>query len=642
VTPDAEIAPAHWLAQGFAERAVAWSRGRAAPETALDVLREAAYRTSAATASGHVCLHIGDVTWPGGLDEATVRARLLESQVVGTADAPANLPLILDDDGRLYLHRYFDYERRLAQRLMQLAAAQVQNVSDEALRARLDDLFAANRQRLGERPDWQKIAVALAMLRRLTVISGGPGTGKTTTVVNLLACLLEENRECRIALAAPTGKAAARMLDAIRARAAHLPPELAARLPGESFTIQRLLGVMPGSDAFRHRADNPLPIDVLVVDEASMLDLALATRLLEAVPDAARVILLGDKDQLSAVEAGAVFSEICADPSMSIGTRERVATLTGTHAARILPASPVEPTPLHDGVVWFSENFRFATDSGIGRLASLVNAGEAEQALTWLRSGEDSSVTWLDDGNRSPTATTMACAQQGYAAYRDAVQSGADLVELFAAFGRFRGLCAEREGARGVAGMNEALSDWFRATLDHPLDPGSRSPWYPGRPVMVLRNDYVLKLFNGDIGIVLANDDGDLMVHFPDAGGTFRAIAPARLPEHDTAFATTVHKAQGSEFDAVMLMLPSKASRVVTRELIYTAVTRARAYVVIASDANSLAEGVASATARHSGLIERMREFTGTNSLSTCTLITPPPATASSARSALASSGDSR
>jgi exodeoxyribonuclease V alpha subunit len=320
------------------------------------------------------------------------------------------------------------------------------------------------------------------------------------------------------------------------------------------------------------------------------------------------VILLGDKDQLAAVEAGAVFSEICADPAMSAGMRERVATLTGIDSKRIDPASPVEATPLHDSAVWFSENFRFATDSGIGRLASLVNAGDGEQALTWLQSGGDSSVTWLDDGGRTPRVATTARAQQGYAAYCGAVRSNADLGAILDAFSRFRVLCAEREGARGVAGMNETLSHWFRATLDHPLDAGSRSPWYPGRPVMVLRNDYVLKLFNGDIGIVLPNDDGDLMAHFPDADGSFRAIAPARLPEHDTAFATSVHKAQGSEFDEVMLMLPSKASRVVTRELLYTGVTRARSRVAIASDAEVFAQGVVSRTSRHSGLIDRMRD----------------------------------
>jgi exodeoxyribonuclease V alpha subunit len=613
MTPN-DIAPAQWLAEDFADRMVAWARERGAPTASLDVLHRAARETSIATASGHVCLRIGAVEWPDGLDEAGARARLLESRIVGTASAPANLPLVLDDAGRLYLHRYFDYERRLARRLMQLAASPRQPADEAPLRERLDVLFAGNATRFRDRADWQKIAVALAMLRRLTIISGGPGTGKTTTVVNLLACLLAQDPDCRIALTAPTGKAAARMQEAIRARSQHLPPEIAARLPAESFTIHRLLGVTPGFDQFRHHAGNRLPIDVLVVDEASMLDLALATRLLEAVPDDARVILLGDKDQLAAVEAGAVFSEICADPSMSEAIRDRVGALTGIASKLIVPASPIEPTPLHDCVVWFSDNFRFASDSGIGRLATLVNAGESVQTLEWLRSSAESSVTWLDDAGRMPQAASMARAQRGYAAYCDAVQSRANLAEIFDAFGRFRVLCAEREGARGVAGMNEALVRGFRATLDHPLDPGPRSPWYPGRPVMVLRNDYVLKLFNGDVGIVLPNDDGDLMVHFPDADGTFRAIAPARLAEHDTAFATTVHKALGSEFDEVMLMLPAKASRVVTRELIYTAVTRARTCMVIASGADVLTQGVASRTSRHSGLIERMREVTGANS----------------------------
>jgi len=270
---------------------------------------------------------------------------------------------VLDDDDRLYLQRYFDYERRLARRLMQLAAPPARSVIDDTLCERLAALFAANAQRLGERADWQKIAVALAMSRRLTVVSGGPGTGKTTTVVNLLACLLEENPECRIRLAAPTGKAAARMLDAIRARAAALPPGIAARLPAESFTIHRLLGVTPASDEFRHRADNRLPIDVLVVDEASMLDLALATRLFEAVPDTARVILLGDKDQLAAVESGAVFSELSVDPTLSAACVDDLAALSRTPVAAIRPPAPVQASALRDAAVWFTQNFRFARET---------------------------------------------------------------------------------------------------------------------------------------------------------------------------------------------------------------------------------------------------------------------------------------
>jgi len=604
--PDADAAPALWLAQGFAERAVTWARERDAPSPSVAVLKEAAYRTSIATASGHVCVRLHEIEWPEGVNESSARDRLLQTGVVGTPHAPSNLPLILDGENRLYLHRYFDYERRLARRLMRFADAPVENVAIAPLRTRLDALFAGNAARLDGRPDWQKIAVALALLRRLTIVSGGPGTGKTTTIVSVLACLLEQSPECRIRLAAPTGKAAARMLDAIRARAATLPGELAARFPTEAFTIHRLLGATRADD-FRHHASNPLPIDVLVVDEASMLDLALATHLLEALPDTARVILLGDKDQLAAVEAGAVFSEISADPSLTMPMREHIAALTGIAAERIGPAPPIEATPLRDSVVWFTDSFRFARDSGIGRLAGDINAGDAERTIAGLRSQRDAAITWLDDAARTPQTATMASAVDGFSPYLSAMRSR-DVRAIFDAFGRFRVLCAEREGSRGVAGMNDAVGRHFREVLDHPLDPGPRSPWHPGRPVLVLRNDYVLRLFNGDIGIVLPDDDGRLMAFFPDADDGFRAIAPARLPEHDTAFATTVHKAQGSEFDEVLLVLPSRTSRVVTRELLYTAVTRARAKVTIAAGEEALSSGIANRLRRHSGLIARLGE----------------------------------
>jgi exodeoxyribonuclease V alpha subunit len=630
LAPGAGFSQEQALAQGFAARAVAWAREHGAPADALDVLRDAAYRLSLATTSGHVCLRLQ----AAGMAQAPAlaRATLLASRIVGTPEAPANRPLILDADDRLYLHRYFDYERRLARRLMRAVGAPAEAVvraggeapighaSLQTLRATLDRLFDGNATAGGEHPNWQKIAVALALSRRLTVISGGPGTGKTTTVVNLLACLLAQAPGCRIALAAPTGKAAARMLEAIRLRAGQLPVESTAGFPTEAFTVHRLLGVQPDSDDFRHHAGNPLGIDVLVVDEASMLDLSLATRLLEAVPKSARIILLGDKDQLAAVEAGAVFSELCADPTLSDAARRQVAGLTGTAPQHIATAPPVEATPLHDSVVWLTENFRFAADSGIGRVAAEINAGDAERAIASLQSGDasgsDSTLAWLEDDARTPRAATMARMEAGFAAYAQALRRFAadparaamDPAPVFDAFGRFRVLCAEREGPRGVAGINEALARWLRATLDDPLDPGPRSPWYPGRPVMVLRNDYVMSLYNGDVGLVLPGADGTLSTCFAQPDGGFRFIAPARLPEHDTAFASTVHKAQGSEFDEVLLLLPSQSSRVVTRELLYTGVTRARQRVVVVSGADVLRAGIAARMARDSGLVARLRE----------------------------------
>ena len=603
MTPDYQSSPEQFLAEGFAAHIATWASESGAPPEALPLLEIVAREVSLATSEGHACVTLNDlVPLCGGLNASDLCRLLLSSGVLGTPEMPDALPLILDGDGRIYLHRYFDYERRLAQRLV-VAGSIAETVVPE-MKLRLEALFAHNQNQ--HATDWQKIAAALALQSKLTIISGGPGTGKTTTVVNLLACLLEQNPDCRIALAAPTGKAAARMQEAIRLRAAHLPPAIQSLLPTESFTIHRLLGVTPNEGQFRHHAGNLLAIDALVVDEASMLDLALAARLFDAVPPNARIILLGDKDQLAAVEAGAVFSELSADPTLSPACIAKLSALTSTEQIR-LPAA-LRTTPLHDCTIWFSENYRFAHDSGIGKLAGEINCGQADAAIDWLRTGSDSSMAWIEDGERIPSAT-MQRIFDGYAAYLDAVRNRiSDRPAIFDAFDRFRTLCALREGPRGVEEINRQVSRHFRQMLNHPIDPGEPSEWYPGRPVMVLRNDYLLKLFNGDIGIVLPDDTGNLMVYFPESESGWRAIAPIRLPQHETAFAITVHKSQGSEFDSVLLLLPAQYSRVVSRELLYTGITRARKQAFIVGSEAVLRQTIASPTERHSGLIRRMEE----------------------------------
>ena len=470
---------------------------------------------------------------------------------------------MLDDSSRLYLRRYFDYERRLSANLVRRAA--------------LGEPPPAP----GAKPDWQKFAVEIALRRRLTIVSGAPGTGKTTTVAMLLARILQENPEARIALAAPTGKAAARMLDALRERAASLPAQIRERLPSESHTIHRLLGVTPEPGRFRHHAGNPLPLDTLIVDEASMLDLALAVRLVEAVPEDARLVLLGDKDQLAAVEVGSVFADLSAK----------------------------DASPLAASVVWLTESHRFAADSGIGRLAAHVNAGEADRALKWLSQGGDASVAWIEEPGSEIGEATRRLALGGYAPYIEALREHPDdKAAVFRDFERFRVLCAVRETQRGVNALNKLLGAHLRASLDHPLDPGVPSPWYPGRPVMVMKNDTVLRLYNGDIGICLPDEAGRLAVWFPDGPSGFRSLAASRLPRHEDAYATTVHKAQGSQFDEVLLILPGEAGRTAVRELVYTAVTRPRARVTISAGAEVFRAACTRATERHAGLVERMRE----------------------------------
>lgn len=581
------------LPLGPLERAFVASLQRLEPQTPEAVLLAAALCCEA-LAGGDVCLPLrrlaGRRPWPE-IDlvlpalEAW-RAQLEASPLVGGPGAYA--PLILDGE-RLYLARYQAYEQQLAERLL-ARASDAPEVDEACLVESLARLFAFNRQT----PDWQRLAAAQAVRRRLAVISGGPGTGKTTTVVRLLAALLEQpgGANLAIGLAAPTGKAAARMAEAIRNAKAQLPVAEAIRaaLPDEARTLHRLLGSRGDSPRVRHDATNPLPLDVLVVDEASMVDLALMAKLVEALPPRARLILLGDKDQLAAVEAGAVFAELCEGRGFDARAAADLERLTSQAVPIQAPRSR-----LGDAVVLLTHSHRFAGDSGIGELARRINAGDAPGTLALLREGA-AELLW----NAEPSAAALVeRLEQGYAAYLQAAREG-DPAAAFAAFNGFRALTAQREGAFGVAGLNEALEARFKRRLGV----ASRERWYPGRAIMVRQNDYALGLFNGDIGLCLQSGDG-LRVFFEGEQG-FRGFAPARLPSHDSAFAMTVHKSQGSEFSEVLLALPEQPSPLLTRALLYTGITRARQRVELWALPARLAEAVNARAERASGLAERL------------------------------------
>ena len=558
---------------------------------------------SAASRRGELCVDLSGETdrhLPRELGGALPKGDLLRNCLLdtGVVTAPGGFaPLVVDERHRLYLYRYWLYESSLAAGLKARAAAEMK-VDEVRLAEGLSRHFGDHG---GDEPDWQKVAATVAVLKRFCVIAGGPGTGKTTTVVKILALLQAqaEQRPLEIALAAPTGKAAGRLQHSIIHSIDRLAVSAGIRdtLPREALTLHRLLGVTDDPGRFRHDRHHPLPYDVVVVDEASMIDVALMAKLLDALPAGTRLLLLGDKDQLASVEAGAVLADICANGAgFSPAFRDKLRTLTGEP----LPDVPSQAGTLGDAVVTLRRSYRFPEESGIGAFANAVNLGDAVQAAALLSSPRHPDLSALS-GRREAVTRIL----EGYAPYLDVVRSGADPAEVFAAFERFRVLCALRSGPFGVEEVNRLVEGALEAEgLVRPNPQG-----YPGMPVMITRNDYGLRLFNGDIGILLPDGSGALSVCFiVDPSGEPRRLALARLEAWEPVFAMTVHKSQGSEFDNALLILPERDAPILTRELLYTAVTRARRSFELLAAPDILQLTVERRLNRVTGLGDALRE----------------------------------
>ncbi len=589
------------------DHALAQSLRKLDPATP-DLVLAAAALASLAVGQGHAAFdparpHVlveGGIDWPDADQwrDALATSRWIDPAEAGWSASTA-MPLVLEN-GLLYLRRYREYEFRLALRLQQMAT-QVAATSDVASLAPLfEKLFPHAR----DGDDRQAQAAAVALLHSLLLVTGGPGTGKTTTIARLLLLLVAQARASgmphpRIALAAPTGRAAERMAESLRNAVEQLrgmagvDATLLDALPAHASTLHRLLGTIPDSPRFRFDADNPLPFDIVVVDEASMVDLPLMCKLVDAVPPGARLVLLGDPDQLPSVEAGDVLSSIL--------------VAAGDGDARVIPPSlaPLlddrdtayddQRTPLSGHHVRLRRGYRQASTLDLAPLAMAVREGDADTALALLRGGQLAGVHFHEN-LFDPLQAQRDALLSHWRALAEIVDPRLALAEA----SRLRLLTAVREGPQGARALNARIEDALA---------GNRgAAYFHGRLLLVTENSHRQRLFNGDIGICLRNAEGAVLAWFPgDAENGPRPFHPSALPAHESAFAMTVHKAQGSEFDSVWLQLPRQPSRVLSRELVYTALTRARREVHVCASAESLRQTLQSRVERISGLAMRLR-----------------------------------
>lgn len=535
--------------------------------------------------------------------------QLLSSEVFNA------LGLLIFDGERLYLQRYWQYEQQVVKRLMHFSAPGFPQVD---IRRCIDELYSCQPVQPGE-VDWQKNAIALACLSSISVIAGGPGTGKTTTVVRILWCLCKlysrlGKSEAIIKMVAPTGKAAVRLSESVSGAVEKLPGDVSC-IPKDCSTIHRLLGVLPNSVFFKHSLHQPLNIDVLVVDEASMIDLPLLAKLFSALPSNCRVILLGDSHQLASVEVGSVFSDICQLQQGRNGfstklceTLEAITDQQLREGKEDCCVADRREGDFADNIMFLTKSWRFDTDSGIGHLAKAVNSGDVNKTLAVLRAG-NSDLQWHTVVSEQ---SLLDMTLPHFISLHEAAlncKTPADVIKAFELLGELQLLTVKRSGKWGLQHINGLIK---QALVKLNLIDANQD-FYPGRPIMVSSNDYQNRLFNGDVGLVirdqtLLQQTGRTLykVYFRDVLQGVRTLLPAQLPQHDTMFAMTTHKSQGSEFSKVIFCLPESGNtggnELLNRELLYTGITRAKSRFTLLADTASVSGAVRRVCQRASGL----------------------------------------
>ncbi|WP_042143901.1 MULTISPECIES: exodeoxyribonuclease V subunit alpha [unclassified Pseudoalteromonas] len=581
---------------------------------------------SIANSRQHTCLDLNTVNWtnPFGLKNRLISDEqqplsAIESEsltpfndlntlaltIQNHMSVGDNKPLRLIGD-KLYFARYDEYETILANRLLALTEKKI-NLDNDKLQTLLDTFFPSQNAKV----DWQKVACSVALQSAFCIITGGPGTGKTTTVTKLLAVLqsLYQSAPLTIKLVAPTGKAAARLTESIsgaKNKITDISDELKALIPEKAQTIHRLLGVIPQSNKFRHHKDNLLHLDLLIVDEASMVDLALMVKLIEALPKHARLILLGDKDQLTSVDTGNILSDLCQDLTLGVTPNYSQSRLLSLGLGDQQPNSQGR-FALTDSLAFLQKSHRFNENSGVGQLAKAVNENNPNllaQIDYQKNQGLFDDITFYEPQYRQAMINRAADA---YSEYLTLIKNGASVGQVHHAFAQYQLLAAVRKGPYGVNELNNKIEQTLskRCLINITM---SQSRHYVGLPIMISQNDYQLGLFNGDIGILMLDDKHVLKAMFISDDGQIRDFFPARLPAHEKVYVMTIHKSQGSEFAHTALVLPplQDASAGINRQLVYTGITRAKNKLDMIVQRPMLLDAMKKTVSRSSGLYQRL------------------------------------
>ncbi|MBW8683818.1 exodeoxyribonuclease V subunit alpha [Chitinophaga rhizophila] len=579
----------------------------------MPALKPYAYLLSRKLSEGHICLHLDkpvDKTTdlPAFCEHLPAGSKSLRQIPLVAKDGQDSQPFVLYQE-RLYLQRYFRYETTFLQRIYQFLDTEKEVLADrlkmlETNRAFISNLFAAGPAFTadgGDPADWQLSAAVTGVLNNFTIITGGPGTGKTTTVAKILAILYHLDPQLKVALAAPTGKAAARMAESLRNTDLPVDDAITAQFQRLApSTIHRLLRSKKDSPYFVYNADNPLNYDVIIIDECSMIDVALFAKLLAAVGKGTRLILLGDKDQLASVEAGSLFGDLCqAQEALNMFTAERLSLINSfiPDERRKIPATHIKAQdthPLFQHLVELRRSHRFSGDKGIGKFSKAIINNDQAAIKGFLLPDADEQVMIDQIYSKELFANFVA----GYSAF--IVEK--DIRKALALLNDLRVLCAIRDGEEGLYAINRNIE---KILHDKRLI-RVNAEFYENRPIILTRNYYEHGLFNGDTGIIRTDEQGILMAWFEDSNGDLKAILPGYLTEAETVFAMTIHKSQGSEFKEVMVILPhARDVPILTRELLYTGVTRAKQQVYVQATEDVLMQTAARFVERASGIAQR-------------------------------------